>query len=382
MLQLPDDFSLAASPVSVPPVRELESLPAGLLGRWLAIMDPGYFAAVMATGIVSIGAGLLGQSVLSEGLLWCTVAAFVILLAAYGARAVAFPRRFAHSLKEPAMAVLYFTVVAGTNVLATALLDRRLWAVALGMWLAASLLWLVLNYWLFWSIILAGNRPLLREITGVWLVWVVGTQSLAMLAAGLATQIPWPVVREAAPIAAVILWGVGVVLYLILVVIIFLRLFLIETTPPEMGPAYWILMGAAAITVSAAASILTVDGAASSRLLTEMRPFVVGFSVVLWSVGTWFIPLLVLFGLWRYFVRGYSWAYEPRLWSVVFPLGMYTVASVTLGRAAGFGFMTALADAWLWVGVAAWGAVLLSMIFTLVRPASRRAPNPAPTRSP
>ena len=382
MPQLPDDLFSAASPASVPPARELEPLPASRLGRWLATLDPGYFAAVMATGIVSISAGLLGQSVLSEVLLWCTIAAFVILLAAYGARAVAFPRRFARSLKEPAAAVSYFTVVAGTNVLAVGLLIRGLWPLALGMGLAASLLWLALTYGLFCSIILAGNRPLLREITGAWLVWVVGTQSLAIVAVGLATRMPWPIAREAAPIAAVMLWGIGIVLYLILVVIIFLRLFLIETTPPEMGPAYWILMGATAISVRAAAGILTLGDAAPSPLLTEMRPFVVGFSVVLWSFGTWFIPMLVLFGLWRYFVRGYSWAYEPRLWSVVFPLGMYTVASVTLGRAADFGFMVSLASTWLWVGVAAWAAVLLLMIFALVRSASRRTPSRAPTRSP
>ena len=371
-----------ATPAGVKSALELEPLPDGRLGRGLATLDPGYFAAVMATGIVSIGAGLLGQVLLGDVLLWCTIAAFVILLTAYIIRAVVFPRRFARSLQEPAAAVSYFTVVAGTNVLAAGLLSRGLWQLALGLGLAAGLLWLALTYGIFCSIVLAGNRPLLREITGAWLVWVVGTQSLAIVAAGLAMRIPWPLAREAAPIASVMLWGIGIVLYLILVVIIFLRLFLIETTPPEMGPAYWILMGATAISVRAAAGILTLGDAAPSTLLTEMRPFVVGFSVVLWAFGTWFIPMLVLFGLWRYFVRGYSWAYEPKLWSVVFPLGMYTVASVTLGRAADLEFMTNLAGAWLWVGIAAWGIVFLLMIFALVRSLGSRAPKHPATPSP
>lgn len=108
----------------------------------------------------------------------------------------------------------------------------------------------------------------------------------------------------------------------------------------------------------------------------------IGFSVVLWSFGTWFIPMLVLFGLWRYFVRGYSWAYDPRLWSVVFPLGMYTVASITLGRAAEFGFMASLAYSWLWVGVLAWGAVFILMIVALVSSLIGRMPNQTPTLSP
>ena len=73
----------------------------------------------------------------------------------------------------------------------------------------------------------------------------------------------------------------------------------------------------------------------------------------------------MLFGLWRYLVRGYSRAYEPRLWSMVFPLGMYTVASYTLGRATGLSFMVSVAR--VWVGVAAWVVVLGHMLAALAR---------------
>lgn len=111
----------------------LEPLPAGRVASWLATLDAGYFAAVMATGIVSIGAGLLGQTVLAVVLIWGSAVAFVILLAAYLARAVRFPHRFAQSLREPGTAVSYFTVVAGTNVLATGLAGHGLWPLALGM---------------------------------------------------------------------------------------------------------------------------------------------------------------------------------------------------------------------------------------------------------
>jgi tellurite resistance protein TehA-like permease len=168
-------------------------------------------------------------------------------------------------------------------------------------------------------------------------------------------------------VASVLFWSVGIVLYLILVVIIFLRLFLIETTPAEMGPAYWILMGATAISVRAAAGILMLTGSAPTPLLSEMHAFVAGAAVVLWAFGSWFIPALVLFGLWRYFVRRYPWSYEPKLWSVVFPLGMYAVASVTLGRAIDFEFMRQLAAVWVWFGVAAWTAVTALLLVALSR---------------
>lgn len=353
----------------------LEPLPSGRFGSWLATLDPGYFALVMATGIVSIGCELLGHVVLSQVLLVFTVIAFVALFAAYLARAVRFPRRSAASLLAPSSAVAYFTVVAGANVLATALLSYRLWGIALALGVFAFVVWLVLTYGLFSSIVLAGHRPLLREITGVWLVWVVGTQSVAVLATALAPQLPWVMGQEMLAAASVLFWSVGIVLYFVFVVIIFLRLLLIETTPPEMGPAYWILMGATAISVRAAAGILTLTVEAPAALLSEARPFIAGAAIVLWAFGSWFIPALILFGLWRYFVRRYPWSYEAKLWSVVFPLGMYAVASITLGQAVDFEFMRQLAAVWVWIGVGACAAVaalLLAALVQALQPASKR----------
>ncbi|MEO8529124.1 MAG: tellurite resistance/C4-dicarboxylate transporter family protein [Pseudolysinimonas sp.] len=356
------------------PAAHLEPLPTGRVGAWLATLDPGYFALVMATGIVSVACRLLGITLLAEILLGVTAAGFVILLFAYGTRALRFPHRFAATLRNPSSAVALFTVVAGTNVLATALTAHGLWLVSLVLGIGAFLLWLVLTYGLFSLIVLAGHRPLLREITGVWLVWVVGTQSVAVLATALAPQLPWVIFQDMVGVASVLFWSVGIVLYLILIVIIFLRLFLIETTPAEMGPAYWILMGATAISVRAAAGILNLAAATPTHLLTAVQPFVSGAAVVLWSFGSWFIPALVIFGLWRYFVRHFPWSYEPKLWSVVFPLGMYAVASVTLGRALGFDFMSLLASVWVWFAIAAWALVFVLLAVAFVRSMSQRSP--------
>lgn len=48
---------------------------------------------------------------------------------------------------------------------------------------------------------------------------------------------------------------------------------------------------------------------------------------------------------------------EPDLWSVVFPLGMYSAATFAFGAVAGLGFMEPLSRVMLWVAVAAWVAV-------------------------
>jgi tellurite resistance protein TehA-like permease len=342
-------------------------MPERRIAAWLASLDPGAFAVVMATGIVSIGCRLLGHPVLAVVLLVVTAVGFVALLAAYVARAIRFPRRTLASITAPSSAVGYFTLVAAANVLGTALAVHGLWVAALVLGLVAFLIWVALTYGLFCSIVLAGNRPQLRDITGSWLIWVVGTQSVAVLAAAIAPELPWPLATELLEAGAIMFWSVGVVLYLVFVVIIFLRLFLVETTPRELGPAYWILMGATAISVRAAAGILTLPSHDRLGLVAEMHGFVAGLAVVLWAFGSWFIPALVLFGVWRHVIRRHSWGYEPGLWSVVFPLGMYAVASVTLGRAAHVRFLQDLAAAWVWIAVAAWVLVAALLVVALLR---------------
>ena len=342
-------------------------VPHGLVRRAIATLDPGYFAWVMATGIVSVGTDLLGYHLLSQVVLGVTVAAFVGLALAYAARLVFFAPFVRQSAADPTTAMAYFTVVAGTDVLAVRLVMAAHPLVAFALGTAAAALWLVLTYALPWSIVAAARRPVLGEINGTWLVWVVATQSLSIVAAAVAPSAPATWLRADLPAVAVCLWGLGVMLYLVFIVIIFLRLLLIEVTPAEMGPAYWIAMGATAISVRAAAGILALHDPHSTVLVAVMRPFVVGLSVVLWAFGTWWIPLLVLLGIWRYVLRRYPRTYEPRLWNVVFPLGMYTVASFSLGQLPGLGFMASIARGWVWVGVAAWVGVLLLMVDATAR---------------
>lgn len=359
--QMPTGPDVSPTPEQLPPA------PQGLCRRAIATLDPGYFAWVMATGIISIGADLLGYRLLSQFVLGVTAAAFVGLVLAYAARMLWFRSFVRQSLRDPTTAMAYFTVVAGTDVLGVRLVMAGHPLVAFGLGVAAAVLWLILTYGLPWSIVAAARRPVLAEINGTWLVWVVATQSLSIIAAAVTPDAPSAWLRSDLPAVAVCLWGLGVMLYLIFIVIIFLRLLLIEVTPAEMGPAYWIAMGATAISVRAAAGILALHGPGTGVLVSSLRPFVVGLSVVLWAFGTWWIPLLVLLGIWRYVLRRYPRTYEPRLWNVVFPLGMYTVASWTLGQTAGLGFMAAVARVWVWVGFAAWVAVLGLMAGALAR---------------
>ena len=78
-----------------------EPVPDGMALRALATLDPGYFALVMASGIVSVGTDLTGHQLLSLIILGVTVVAFVALAIAYVARFAFFRAHVRQSLRDP-----------------------------------------------------------------------------------------------------------------------------------------------------------------------------------------------------------------------------------------------------------------------------------------
>jgi len=78
-------------------------------------------------------------------------------------------------------------------------------------------------------------------------------------------------------------------------------------------------------------------------------------------------PLLIALGLWRHIRRHWPLSYEPTLWSLVFPLGMYSVATLSFGKVAHLNFMEPLSRFMLWVAVAAWAVVAVAFLAQFAR---------------
>src|SRR5579875_3824718 len=342
-------------------------------------LHPGYFAFVMATGIISTGTFLLGPSWLSLALLAAASAGLAVLGAALVARLAFFRSSVAADIQAPDRVFGFFTITAGLDVLGVRLaLAGHPLATAILAALAAAV-WLVLTYGVPASLLLTrAQGSVLGGVNGSWLLWIVATQSLSIAAA---IDVPaWP--SQAALLAPVAtgLWCVGLVLYLMVVTLILLRWLTIPMTPATLGPPYWILMGATAISVLAGARDLTLP--ADIPVVRATAGFVEGFTFALWAFGTWWIPLLVILGLWRHIRRHWPLAYEPTLWSVVFPLGMYSVATLTFGKAARLAFMEPIARFMLWVAVAAWALVAAAFLSRLARREEPAAGTPAAPASP
>jgi tellurite resistance protein TehA-like permease len=356
--------------------------PASRAAAAVRDLHPGYFAYVMATGIISTGAFLLGPSWLSQALLAAACAGLVVLAAALVTRLGFFRSSVAADIRAPDRVFGFFTITAGLDVLGVrfSFAGHPLATAALAA--VAAAVWLVLTYGVPASLLLTRVQgSVLSGVNGNWLLWIVATQSLSLAAAVLVPA--WPSQSALLAPVSVGLWCTGLVLYLMVVTLILLRWLTVPMTPATLGPPYWILMGATAISVLAGARDLTLP--AGTPVVRATAGFVEGFTFALWAFGTWWIPLLVILGLWRHVRRHWPLTYEPTLWSVVFPLGMYSVATLTFGKAAQLAFMEPLARFTFWVAVAAWALVAAAFLARLARhpsePASGAlAPPPAPRR--
>ena len=328
-------------------------------GRRLAParLTPGYFAGVMATGIVSIGAQLKGYPLLATLLFWVAVAFYLTLVVLTGWRFVSYRTHLSADFHDPARAFGFFTFIAATNVLGAALVGAGRITLAAVLLTVSVLVWLVLGYVIPWtSVIGSERRPMLDTANGTWFIWVVASQSIAVVAASLEPLIDGQ--RDQLAILAVFAWSVGVVLYAATAVFVALRVMLYPLKPEHLDPPYWVAMGAVAITVVAGARIVEMEDA---PMIDVTRDLVAGMSVVFWAFATWLIPVLVAAGVWRHFLRGIPLVYQPTLWSMVFPLGMYAVAGIYLGRADRLPVVQLIGESWFWVALLAWVLVAMGM---------------------
>jgi tellurite resistance protein TehA-like permease len=234
---------------------------------------------------------------------------------------------------------------------------RGLGYVALLLWVFAFALWLVLIYLGFAVMIFHNCAGGADIVHGGWLNAIVGTESLVILGTIIA-----PEARDFTTVILVathMLWGIGLALYGIFIALFANRIFFHDVEPDDITPLLWVVMGAAAIATNAGSTLILANQ--NFAFLQAMRPLVDGVTLVMWAWATWWIPLLVLFGIWKHGVRRVPLRYTPMLWSLVFPLGMYAVASLRLSLAAELPALKTISAGMTWVALAAWSATALGL---------------------
>ena len=337
----------------------------------LAALSPAYFGMVMATGIVSLAASMRELPAIAAALFVLNAVMYGALWCLYVARVLRWPAAVLADLRDHLRGPGFFTMVAATSVLgAQCLLLAHSLRAGAWLWGLAVFLWLLLTYAIFAGFTIKEHKPSLHQgINGGWLLAVVATQSLTVLSALLAARIgqPWKLELN---FFALSMWLWGGMLYIWMMSLIFYRYLFFPFLPGDLAPPYWINMGAMAI--STLAGSLLIVNAPEAPFLLSILPFLKGFTIFYWATGTWWVPMLLLLGIWRYVYKRFPLTYSPLYWGAVFPLGMYSASTHELVTALAVDFLDVLAPVFLAAALLAWTATFIGLLRQLARRAAAR----------
>lgn len=331
---------------------------------WLAAFPPGYFAFVMATGIISIASDYLGYSWIAHVLCGFTLVAYVTIWGLQLARLVRYPRATLADLISHQRGAGFLTIVAATAIVGSEchlLLGSD--SAALMLWVFAIGLWIFLVYVWFAALAMVDPKPCLdRGIDGSWFLFTVSTQSIAILGTFVAPQFPIP---AEIIIASLAFFMLGAMFYFWVISLVLLRWFFFPMDRSgALSPTYWINSGALSITTMAGACLI----AALTPEMKSLAPFLTAFNMLFWATATWWIPLLLLVEAWRLFIQRFPLRYEPGYWSMVFPLGMYVVCTWTYADSAPIlYFLKPIAHACIFVAWTAWLLTGFGMATSVLR---------------
>ncbi|MGH8802264.1 MAG: tellurite resistance/C4-dicarboxylate transporter family protein, partial [Casimicrobiaceae bacterium] len=260
----------------------------------------------------------------------------------------------------------FFTLVAGSSLLGSQFVvlagDDRIGA---GLLVVTVILWVGFTYTIFAALTIKEHKPTLDQgISGGWLLAVVATQSIAVLAALLAARFGQPY-KEMLNFFSLSMWMWGGMLYIWLMSLIFYRYAFFRFFPGDLAPPYWINMGAMAISTLAGA--LLIVNAPDVPFLVSLLPFIKGFTVLYWATGTWWIPMLVVLAIWRHVYKRFPLAYDPLYWSIVFPLGMYSASTHEMRHAMRFDFLDFIPPTFFAIALLAWTVTLVGLVTSLAR---------------
>lgn len=327
-----------------------------------------WFSAVMATTMTAFACQLYGYNKISQYFFIAGLVIFLSVIVFMIARMVLFYKDTLHEILNPEK-TLYFYTIAGTVNLAGVCLSKifHLYTTAHIFWYAATGLWMTISFTSFSVLFLyqkAEDRKIEDVLHGGWLFAVLGTQSTAFLG----TLVAEHATRHTIFIQlfSFALWSIGACLYLIFVSIIFLRLFFSRFSDITTISPYWMNIGAAAATALAGASLyqhIQIAGGPFSDLL----PFLKGFSLFFWSVGLWWLPLLLILAIVKRINDTEGVMFTVGYWEIALTPGLYANGTFLLAGLFEGHYLPMLSKCFSVAAVALWCFASLFTIVHLIR---------------
>ncbi|OJV81023.1 MAG: hypothetical protein BGO37_16105 [Cellulomonas sp. 73-92] len=308
-------------------------------------LHPGWFAAVMGTGIVAVasddnpgGLAALQPAAHTVGVALAVLAYALgaVLLVAYAVRWVRHAAACRADLRHPVLGALHATLPAGLLVLSvmTSAVGPRFLPASVTVPLAGTLLALGAAIGLVLGVAFAytlfTGEVAAASVNGGWFIPPVVT---IIIPVALAALVPHVGPGDARLLLALgyATFGMGFVLFLLTMGLLFARLVLHPLPPAALAPTVWIALGPVGVGALAALALArampaAVPGAAGAVATPSLL-----FASALWGFGVWWLAVAVAL-LVRY-LRAGGFAFHLGWWAFTFPLGALTVATLGIARA-------------------------------------------------
>ncbi len=352
------------SSASAPPVWHLSEI--------VRQFTPNWFTVTMGTGILSLA---LNQapfvtptlSVFAEGLWMLNIGLFLMFSLLYAARWIFFSREASRIFSHSVMSMFFGAIPMGLATIINGMLAFGVphWG-AKAVTIAETLWWLDMAMAIACGVLIpflmfTRQDHSIEKMTAIWLLPIVAAEVTASSAGALATHIADPHAALDILVLGYVLWAYSVPLAMSILVILLLRLVLHKLPQRDMAASGWLSLGP----IGTGALGLLLLGADAPRICAEAGIPAVGDiaagvgvlgGVVLWGYGAWWFLLAVLTTI-RYAREGIP--FNLGWWGFTFPLGVYSVATLTLARQTHLEFLTAIGAglvvclAMLWIVIAA-----------------------------
>lgn len=314
---------------------------------WLSTFHPGWFAAVMGTGVIGVVANMNpgDQPALKNALQALAVAMVVLaylfavaLGIPYIGRLVRYPAAAWRDLAHPVVGPLFATFPAGLLVLAaaTAAVGPRVLpadtvsTIVAVLAVPGSVLALAIAV-TFGFVLFAAPSVEAEQASGAWFIPPVVTIVIPLALVPLVPVTTASMARFLL-VASYATWGMGFFLFLLTGALLYARYVYYPLPKAPLAPAFWIGLGPIGV---GGLTLLRMTQASEvawhGANVTVISQASMLAATALWGFGLWWLPMaLVLLARYR---RAGRLPYGVGWWAFTFPLGAYTTLTLALSRA-------------------------------------------------
>ena len=331
---------------------------------------PNWFTVSMGTGVVALIVSefpmikaLTWQ--LGTGLWYFNILLFVLFSVLYGLRWAFYPHEAKQIFQHPSMSLFLGTIPMALATILNGFLkygqpiygDTAV-QIAQTLWYADVVLALLVA----WAVPFAMYRHqehALQQMTAVWLLPIVACEVAASSGGLLLGHLAADTHAVAILLGSYVLWGVSVLPTFAILTILMLRLVLHKLPEKELAVSSWLALGP----IGTAALALLVLGHQAPMLMASLGLAQLGqlfqqagilASLILLGFGLWWLGIAVLTTLHH---AKQDLPFNLGWWGLTFPLGVYTLAILTLAQQLNLAFLYAVGYAF---------AAILMLLWSLV----------------